>query len=712
MEVGGGATRPANRGRWQQTRSVRPRPSFLGGVSIDWEQVLGRNWIAIIGAVALVLGIGFFLKLAFDNNWIGDTGRIGLGVGVGLALIGAGEYTSRRIPLWSQPVTAAGLAILYLTIYASYGLYELVRPDLAFLFLALVVGAAGLLALRYESMVIAVLGIVGAFLAPLLLGPNLPEVRLVLVYILVVDVGILGVSTFRNWRWFTLLGWIGSYGLFAYWMNEFPDYDPVLIQGALTAVFLVFAGATTLFHLLWRRVPGPLDMALLIANAAGFFGLTFLILWEDHEAWFGLIGLGLTLFHGLIAYAAVKRSGGASDVALTALPVAIVFLTITAPLQFNDYWVTVAWAGEGVALVGAGFMLGRWHVRAFGLAVFALAVGSLLLFEARLDLESFRLALNERVGVFAAVIAALYAGGAIYSLLQGYWRARGREKEVWEQYAGPSLVVIANVLTLALLSLEVIDYFDHRSWWSDEPLSSQAATNGKYLALTITFALYAFVVTGVGLLRRLQLARLGGLVLMGVAVVKLLLVDTFLVRLDPWTFTAFLNYHFLAVAVVIAVLLGLSYWFRRQQSGLDEWETYAYPALVVAVNVVGVWALSQEIVHYFDSREVVQGQDYRSALHLSLTVLWAVYSIGVIAAGVALRSSKIRLAGMLLLAVPVIKLFVFDVFLLERGYRVAAFVTLGVLLLGTGLAYQRYNLVIRDFFFGRRDKSGVEARDS
>ena len=675
------------------------RPSIA---AIDWEQVLGRNWIAIIGAVALVVGIGFFLKLAFDNNWIGDTGRVGLGVGLGLALLSAGEYTSRRVPRWSQPVTAAGAAILYLTIYASYGLYELLQPEWAFLSLAVVVALAGLLALRYESVVIAVLGIVGAFLSPLLLGTSLPDVRLVLVYILLVDLGILGVSTFRNWRWFTLLGWVGSYGLFSYWLNEFPDYQPVLIQGALTGVFLVFAGATTLFHLIWKRVPGPLDMALVAANAAGFFGLTFAILWDDYEAWFGLIGLGLATFHGLLAYASVKRSGGASDMALMSLPVAMVFLTVSAPLQFSDYWLTVAWAGEGVALVGAGFLLGRWHVRTFGLGVLALAVGNLLLFDAWLDLESFTLLLNERVPVFAAVVAALYIAGTIHWLARVHWRARGRATEEWERYATPSLLVIANVLTLTLLSMEIIDYFDYRVRWASDFLDSQTATNGKYLALTIMFALYALVVTALGLAFRVQLARWAGLGLMAVAVVKLLLVDTFLVKLDPRTFVIFLNYHFLAVVVIVGVLLALAYWFRCERSRLPEWENYVFTGLVVALNVVVVWALSQEIVHYFDSREVVLRGDYLSAKHLSLTVLWAVYAIGGIAAGIALRSSKVRLVGMMLLGIPVIKLFVFDVFLLEQGYRVAAFVTLGALLLGTGLVYQRYSIAIRGFFFGER----------
>ena len=147
------------------------------GLSVDWEQVLGRNWFAIIGAVALVLGIGFFLKLAFDNNWIGDTGRIALGIGLGIVLLGVGEYAQRRVPLWAQPVTAGGAAILYLSIYAAFGLYQILRPDVAFLFMALVVALAGLLALRYQSIVIAILGIIGAFVAPVLLGQDLPDVK-------------------------------------------------------------------------------------------------------------------------------------------------------------------------------------------------------------------------------------------------------------------------------------------------------------------------------------------------------------------------------------------------------------------------------------------------------------------------------------------------------------------------------------------------------
>ena len=668
------------------------------GFSIDWEQVLGRNWFAIIGAVALVLGIGFFLKLAFDNNWIGDTGRVALGIVAGLVLLGAGEYTSRRVPIWSQPVTAGGAAILYLSIYAAFGLYQLVPPEVAFLFLALVIALAGVLALRYGSIVIAILGVIGAFLAPVLLGPSLPDVRFVLLYILVVDLGILGVSTFRNWRWFTLLGWVGTYGLFAYWLEQYPDYGPVLVQLALTAVFLVFTGATTLFHLIWRRVPNPFDMTLVVLNATAFFGLTVAVLWEDYEIWFGLITVGLALFYGLIAFVSLKRSNAPPQLTLIALPVALVFLTVAVPLQLSGLWVAMAWAAQGTVLVWVGFLLGRWQMRVFGLGVIALAVAHLFLFDAWVDLGDFQPVLNDRFPVYVMVIAAFYAAGILY------WRNRDLAYDRERHIATPSLFGIANLLTLTLFSMEIDGYFQSRQMFGNRLAqeSWQFMENAKHLSITALLAVYASILTAVGLARNLTLARWAGLGLIGLAALKLLAIDTLLVRLDPLTFIAFLNLHFLTFLMMVVVLLGLAWWTWRARAWLPGWEEHTFRGLIIAANVIGVWALSQESIHYFDSREVRMAADYFSAKHLSLTVLWAVYAIGVIGVGIAQRSSRIRLAGMALLAVPVVKLFVFDVFLLERGYRVAAFVTLGALLLGTGLIYQRYSQAIRGFLFGQR----------
>ena len=169
-----------------------------------------------------------------------------MGIVGGLAFLVAGEYWQRRYPIWAQPVTGGGLAILYLSIFVAFSLYDFIPPVAAFgLFFLVTLTAAGL-ALKNESMVIAILGIIGGFVTPILLKDELPDQRLLLAYVLVLDLGVLGLATFRNWRWFNLLGLAGSLGLYWFWYDRL-DPSLLLAMVGITLIFLIFIGATSLF---------------------------------------------------------------------------------------------------------------------------------------------------------------------------------------------------------------------------------------------------------------------------------------------------------------------------------------------------------------------------------------------------------------------------------------------------------------------------------
>lgn len=684
------------------TQTVTAPPAIQSGP--DWEFLLGRNWFAIIGGIAVVLGIGFFLKLAFDNNWISDTGRIILGIVVGLAFIGGGEYAQRRVPRWAQAVTASGAAILYLTIYAAFGLYRLIPAELSFILLAVVVTAAVLLAIRYESIVIAILGVVGAFISPVLLGTDLPNERFVLAYILLVDIGILGISAFRNWRWLTLVGWAGSYGIFSYWLIDLPGYDPVFAHIALSGIFLTFAAATPLFHILWRRMPGPADLALMTINVAGYSLLTGILLREDYEGWFGLIALSLAILYGVFALAAFLRSGASPRITIFSLSFASMFLALAFPIQFSGYSVALGWAAQGTATVWLGFYIGRWQTRAIGAAILVIAALHLAIFDAWIDPEGYTPVINARFVTMAFVIAAFYATAFIF---RRYGKP-GAQLKI-EQAAMPAMLGMASLITLGLLSLETVNYLDARTLNSDSLLDfGERITrirDGTLLAITALWAVYGTAAAGVGLIRRYEPARWAGVALLALAVWKLITYDSVNVYIDPLDFTPVLNIRFLCFALVLVLLSALAVLFRRAKSDLSENENVLFLGVLIAANVIALWMISQEVIYYFDSLAARTAGDYTDAMHLTLTVFWALYAMAMIGVGIAAGHSRVRLAGIGLLAIPVAKLFVFDVFLLEMAYRVVAFITLGCLLLGMGLVYQRYSLVVRGFLFG----SGAEA---
>jgi len=496
----------------------------------EWEQILGGSWLARIGVLALVIGIGFFLKFAFDNNWLGPTGRVILGIIVGLAMLGAGYYWRKRYPVLTQVLSGGGIAVLYLSIFASFAIYDLVHFYVAFAFLFLVSIASAVLALRYNSMSLAIIGILGAFIAPFILGAfgsavgGADRAIQLLVYILVVDIGVLILSSFRNWRWFTLLALFGSLIAFGVWYGEFRrDIGLATAEIGITIIFLIFVGATTLFHIIWRRTPQAFDFTLMMINAAAYFGISLGLMWGTYRAWMGGFVFLIALFYAAVAYLAFRRRAESPRLSLFALGIALVFLTVALPIQLGDTaWTTIAWAAEGAVLAWLSSALRMPQLRWYSCAVFLAVAVRLFFFDTPLGVGTFQPVLNERFLAFAVSIAALYAAGF---LLLRESRISGISK------AGAAVLLIAaNFFTIWLLSFEVWDFFSSALRAAEVPARG-GIRSAQHLSLTAVWAFYAVIGLVIGIVKRWRYVRLGALALLVVAIGKVFVFDVFKLEL-------------------------------------------------------------------------------------------------------------------------------------------------------------------------------------
>ena len=662
---------------------------------LTFERLVGLNWLAIVGALALALGVGFFLKLAFDNNWIGVTGRIILGLSVGMIMLGLGEYCHGRLLGWARAVTGGGISIFYLSVYATFGFFTLIDPIPALLFLSLVVVLTGALSLRYESRTIAILGIVGAFTTPVLLNGDMEASQrfILLIYIVLVDIGILAVSVLRNWRWFTLIGLIASYALFGLWRDQVPDGEILLAQAGLTAILLIFVGATTIFHVKWRRVPGSLDLVLMALNIAAYYVISIDLLWSEYELWLGAFTIVLAAFYGFIAFSATNRSGVSPTIPLYSLGTSIILLTLAVPIQLSGSWITMAWAIQGAVLIWLSLATDRPVLRFFSLGVFIAVVARLILFDTFVETDTYRLLFNERVLTFLISIVGMYA--AAYLLKRGYGKLAR-----WEVNLSGLFFGTANFFTLWILSIELISYFEGK-YSVDTLMSGRGNEDLGLLLLTPLWALYSFALISISLYRNSPLLRLIGVALAFVTVLKLVTLDSFIFEYE--TFIIFFNFHFLAALMVVFALAISSYKYMGLTTELMSVEKNVFRILISLVAFTGIWSLSAEVIRYFDYQELGSGRfdsDYENAKQLALTVLWTLYAIAIVVIGIVRRSSRLRLIGLGGLLIPVLKLFIFDVFQLEQEYRVIAFIALGGLLLLTGLAYQWKRKEIKEFLIG------------
>lgn len=228
------------------------------------------------------------------------------------------------------------------------------------------------------------------------------------------------------------------------------------------------------------------------------------------------------------------------------------------------------------------------------------------------------------------------------------------------------------------------------------------AFNLQISAVSILWALYAAIVLGIAYMRHIIALRGFALGLIALLTVKFTLYDSFAIGAARASDLFGANFYFASAVAVFATLMFAVFMTDRHRDQLLPQEARLYNGLVVLANAVALWGLSVESWRFFTGLEAGGNGDLDSAKHLTLTILWTVYAIGLITLGVLRRSRTLRLAGIGLILLPIAKLFGFDVFLLERGYRVAAFVSLGVILLALGLAYQKYSEVFRGFFMAEQ----------
>ncbi|RPJ53583.1 MAG: DUF2339 domain-containing protein [Acidobacteria bacterium] len=228
------ADRPAVSVPPPAARPLRRRPPP------EWEALIGGRWLAKIGIVALVLGILYFLKYAFDNQWIGNTGRVLIGGFSGLALLFGGEhFQTKGFKLYGQTVAGGGIVVLYLSIYAAFNFYSLISQIPAMLLMVLVTAVCCSLAYRYESRTLATMGLLGGLLTPYLLSTGKSNQIGLLSYLLVLDVGAGWLARKRRWGFLNPISFAGTVVLFVAWAAAF--YQPQDVWR--THIFLILFAA-------------------------------------------------------------------------------------------------------------------------------------------------------------------------------------------------------------------------------------------------------------------------------------------------------------------------------------------------------------------------------------------------------------------------------------------------------------------------------------
>jgi uncharacterized membrane protein len=767
-----------------------PKPRIDLG---DLEERLAGRALALVGGAALLLGAIFFLSLAFSRGWIGPQLQVALGLvggSFGLTLGAVLLFHAERTV--GHVLTAVGLAVISLSLFAATSLYGLIEPPLALLGVLLAATATTIIAIRSASQAVAGFGLVAALAAPPILGASadLGTVG----YMAVALLGIAVVALWQTWPWLPPLAFVLSVPQLAQWIATEPDTAlSVATLLAYWTVLTVAAGGEAFRAT--RRELSLTSAPLFLANGAAVVGLAFIALPGDTQR--AAFLLALAVMHGLVAAFFLRRRGPLAPFGLLAGAYGMAMASAAVPLLLNAPASAVVWTAEAAALA----VLARRHAHGpallAALALFATASADLayqaLALGPAADLARFGTVSGTGPGVTAAFafltlsvavtlvvvpvranqvvllgLLGLVALPIVPLLLEGAasvtawmlmavatagtprwivhlpelrirWRLGQALRWIRPTQAMTPIALlipwtagtVATCLAVALTAALFID----QTGLPGVPFTDEAGLAA--LALAAGSVAIGLVVGAAASLRR-GLFWAGLVIGIGSVVemaapwyvlvwAALAIGAAMMSRVDSG---GILSYRHMAVAALIGLCL-LAYPVAPPERLLVRVHgvpphmllishaTLAIGSLAIALGavalagrghwprmmVMGLAALAGASVLYLLSVgtvDVFAGEAFRLALHtragirelakesqVALSVLWATVGALVLGAGLIARASELRLAGLAVLGLATVKVFLVDLSSLDVAYRVVTLLVLGLLLIASAYVWNR-----------------------
>lgn len=443
------ATEPLFREKWSESKA-EPEISLpagwpdrlfeqiegLGakGSELARRFITGGNLVLKMGLIVLFFGVAFLIKYAAQQNLLPMEFRLAGAALVGLVLLGIGWRLRNRAAAYGLALQGGGVGILYLVVYGTAKLYGLLPMPLSLAIMVGLVLLSGLLAVLQDAKVLAVFGIVGGFLAPVLMSTGEGSHVMLFSYYALLNGGILGIAWYKAWRELNFLGFLFTFGIGTLWGSQ--SYQPAYFATTEPFLILFFLFYVAISVLYAHRQPvhlrgfidGPLVFGLPLIVTGLQYGLV-----KDSTYGMAISSFALGFLYLLLATVLWRRLAEGMRLLCEAfLAMGVVFASMTIPLALDSNWTTAAWALEGGAMVWVGVRQHRRLARIFGVL---LQLGAAWRF------------VDDVFYPFSAVaFANSYFFGCLFlavsALFSSFYLSREPEKlQKWERYLALPLLV-------------------------------------------------------------------------------------------------------------------------------------------------------------------------------------------------------------------------------------------------------------------------------
>lgn len=662
----------------------------------DWERFIGGNLFNKIGIAIILIGVFIGVKYSIDHDLISPTMRIILGYLTGAALFGVGYYLKPKYEKFSAVLVSGAMAIFYFLTYVAYDFYQMFPTGVAFALMFFVTVATIWFALSYNQQIIALIGMVGGYAVPFLLSNGGGHVWVLLSYVAFINVGILIISFYKQWRWLYHSAFVFTWALYLT-LHVFKYKDNQGLYFSFLLVYYLIFHFAFIVRKLWAKDTFTIgDILILLSNTLLFYSLglsfTFESVFAQTRDYLTVFTLANALFHFLVYY--YTRSRGASkELKYLSLILAISFGTLTIPIYFEGVWITLFWAMEA----GGLFWVGRTKkIRMYEvISYIVLPLATFSLWTNWIEMQEHVASIPEKVTAFLNTTflnSLLYVG-----IVAGISYINSRYREKASETFDYGINILLFIMLYATFYIEIYNYWAIRinQYVVEADTGMKAYDSLQYfkqmwlIVYTVAyFALFTWIDTRYICKEKILFNNLAFNLVIGMIMLTQGLYLLSELRGLYLSYTPGMMYVIIRYIALLAFALLLWQTYKLLDAEAINFKNNKVRDLVLYGVVL--WVVSSEWLHWTELLGATA--NYK----LGLSILWVSYGVFMLVKGIHQSKSYMRIASISVILFTLVKLFFYDIAHLSTISRVVVLVILGVLLMIASFLYVKYDKKIRN----------------
>ena len=645
------------------------------------ELLIGQNWLARIGSLAIIFGIGFFIKAAIDSNWISNFLIILIGAIFGFGFVLIGYLLNTKLSFYSRTLTGLGIGILYITTYSSFTTYDLFNISIGSIIVFLISILGNFLAYYYKNISIGIISLIGAYSIPILAAISFETLDIQSITATGYYLPLVALSScifLFNFRYQALFFGIliASCGSYLIWSGSIAPNSmaPELQWGINAVIYLIILTGWWITNKKIINTYSIFSLLGLIILSLSFVLFSFNSLWDQYRNIIGIFGLIFGFLYLIPSvYSVLKSQKLTYQIYCIIAGFLIIFISI--PVQFSSSWTTILWAMQAAIIIFAGFRQSIIQARILGYFILSLIIIKGLIWDFYNNEDMLPLINSRFLSLLSISITSYFS----------YHIAKNLNLINYEKIYNNFLYFISIILLILTVNGEIyyiIKYFP------------ELISNTYQMPLTLMLWI---VTTGIisNLILRINITKNVGTFkrYFGHSIILTFSVLTIIYAMfwNTENYIPFINIRTLTLLICATAFYITILAIQKFSENLQNFEIIniknSFKSFLFIIPFI-ILSLDLHILVRYP--EINIASNYYDPITSTIWgIVWAIIGTIYIFISIKVKDFTLRYIGLGAIGITIIKLFIFDLFLLPTTIRIFAFILLGIVLLVAGLNYQK-----------------------